>query len=86
MNLKEFLKNINTLIEKDPSILEMSVITSIDDEGNGYNELYFTPSVGMFIDNEDFHSCEEDYKDYKEWIDSDDGELSLWKPNAICIN
>ena len=84
MKLEKFLKNINDLIEKNPEILKMDVISAIDDEGNGYNGLHFNPSVGMFNDDEEFHSCEEDFR---EWVDyCEDDESTEWKPNAICIN
>ena len=53
MKLKEFLTNLNDLIKKNPEIAELECYTSIDDEGNGYIPVYFSPSVGI-IDDGDF--------------------------------
>jgi hypothetical protein len=78
MILKEFLENINKMVEKDPSILELTVITSIDAEGNGFNELYYEPSIGVFEDDEFVGSDSEDF--YDEY------EYSKENINAICIN
>ena len=75
MTLKEFLENIDKMVKENPAILDMTVVTSKDDEGNGYNEVYYTPSTGRFEDRE--FTTEEYYED----------ELpNDWKPNAICVN
>ena len=52
MKLKEYLDKLNYLVANDKSLLELEVITSIDDEGNGYNPVYFDASVGVFEDDE----------------------------------
>lgn len=51
MLVKDFLKNMEALrkeCEQNPSLLEAEVITSCDDEGNGYNHVHFSPSKGHF--------------------------------------
>jgi len=48
MKLKEWLDNLNAMVAKDPSILELDAITASDDEGNSYNDVNYTPSVGNF--------------------------------------
>ena len=52
MKLKEYIKNLNDLIESRPETAEFDVVTSKDDEGNGYNLVQYTPSVGNY-DKED---------------------------------
>ena len=73
MKLKDFIENLNKFVKDDPKCLEFDVITSEDDEGNGYSLVYYTPSKGMF-DGEDFQTEREDYE-----IEEDDF-------NALCIN
>jgi hypothetical protein len=53
MKLKEYLHHLNQMIEADPECLEMTVITSIDAEGNGYNVVYRGPRIGLSA-HEDF--------------------------------
>jgi len=50
MKLKEFLDNLNKLVKDHPEYLELDVITSKDAEGNGFEEVYYEPSVGVFDD------------------------------------
>jgi hypothetical protein len=52
MILKEFINNLNEFILEHPEALDMQVITSIDDEGNGYNYVNYTPTIGFFEDDE----------------------------------
>ena len=52
MTLKEFISNLNEFVEENPKALDMQVVTSKDDEGNGYNQVYYTPSVGNFDEDE----------------------------------
>jgi len=74
MKLKEFIDNLNKLIADDPEVLNLDVIFSIDDEGNGFNHINFSPSIGVFDDegNGDF-------------ID-EPGNHDKKDINAICIN
>lgn len=52
MNLKTFVANINKLLQDHPEAAEFEVITSIDDEGNGFNRVHFEPGIGEYCDNE----------------------------------
>lgn len=76
MKLKEYLDNLNKMVKDNPELLEMNVIYSRDDEGNGFQEVYFTPTLGIFKDGE-FYSNEADFEEYG--LKPDD-------KNAICIN
>ena len=75
MKLKEFIENLNRLVEDCPEALNMKVISSIDEEGNGFNAVTLPPTIGYYEDDE-FVS----YMQYKEYdIDKSDS-------NAVCIN
>lgn len=80
MKLKEFLENIQEMIKEDPSLLELDVITSKDAEGNGYEEVYWSPSPGVYDsdENEFVPSNSEDFEEEHEYTKED--------INAICIN
>lgn len=71
MKLKDFLKNINELVKQNKELLELEVVYSVDDEGNEFNKIIFTPTIGTYEDGE--------FIAFKE--DSHRGDL-----NAICIN
>lgn len=75
MTLKEFIENLNEFVKENPETLDMQVITSKDDEGNGFNLVHYTPSKGIYEDREFISS--EQYEDYER----DDSET-----NAVCVN
>lgn len=52
MKLKEYINGLQEFAKENEGSLEMDVYTSIDDEGNGYNMVYFTPSIGRMDDGE----------------------------------
>ncbi len=52
MKLSEFVKNLNELIKERPETADFEVVTSRDDEGNGYNMVHYTPSVGSWDEEE----------------------------------
>lgn len=58
MKLKEYLDNLNALVKERPESLDFDVVTSSDDEGNGYNLVYYTPQVGNY-DSEEKHFVQE---------------------------
>lgn len=51
MTLKEYIKSLQDFAEKNPDCLEMTVITSKDDEGNGFNKIHYGPAKGEFDEN-----------------------------------
>jgi hypothetical protein len=75
MKLNKFLENLNELVKTNPEFLELEVITSKDDEGNGYDKVYYSPSIGNFDDYE-----------FKQEVEFDDYELTKKDINAICVN
>lgn len=58
MKLKEFAKNINELLKDRPETADFEVVSSRDDEGNGFNLVHYSPSVGNY-DNEEREFKEE---------------------------
>lgn len=48
MKLKEFAENINNLLKERPETAEYDVVSSKDDEGNGYNLVHYSPTVGNY--------------------------------------
>lgn len=78
MTLEKFLENINKLVKENPEILDYEVIYARDDEGNGYQEVAFEPSIGIFDDeSRGEFICESHVEDYER----DKSEI-----NSICIN
>ena len=56
MKLKDFAKNINELLESRPEAAEYLVVSSKDDEGNGFNLVTYTPCIGKYeVEDVDFN-------------------------------
>jgi hypothetical protein len=75
MTLKEFIENLQKFVEENPKALELEVVTSKDDEGNGYNRVYYEPSMGHY-DGDDFTP----HSQFEDW-NRDDDDL-----NSVCLN
>lgn len=67
MNIEKYIAHLQQVAKKYP---KAKVIYAIDEEGNGYDEVFFTPTPGRFEDGE---------------FDRFDGNKNV-KVNAICIN
>ena len=75
MKLKEYIETLKILAEENPAALEYELVTSKDDEGNGYNAVYYGPSIGIYEDGEFIPATQAE-----EW----DREAS--ESNSICLN
>jgi hypothetical protein len=75
MTVKEYIKNLENFIKKNPEILDMKVITSVDDEGNAFNLVHYSPSKGIY-ENNTFISIDECKK-----LGKKNSEI-----NAVCVN
>lgn len=75
MTLKEFMEGLNTFAKKNPDALDLQVVASKDDEGNGYNPIIYPPTKGIYEDRE-FLPVDE----YDDW-GHDESET-----NAVCVN
>ena len=45
MKLKDYLSHLNKLVYDNPKLLEADVIYSIDDEGNEFKKVVYSPEV-----------------------------------------
>jgi hypothetical protein len=79
MNLKEYVKRLNDILNADPKNAKLEVVYSIDSEGNAFHSVYNDPAIGIFEDY-DFIDMESAKDPYFE------GQYDNKKPNAICIN
>lgn len=84
MTLKDYVVQLAKFIEENPESADYTVITAIDDEGNGFNPVYFGPSVGHFND-EEFYSVESIAELQEESV-SDGYEPEDYPLNAVCVN
>ncbi len=75
MTLKEYFEGLQEFIKENPDALDLEVVTSKDDEGNGFNRVHYGPSKGHY-DEDSFTSVDM----FDEWgIDEDN-------VNAVCVN
>lgn len=75
MTLKNYIENLNEFLQKNPETENMLVISSKDDEGNGFNIIHYTPSKGIF-DNNEFTSLDQ--------LEEDNVDIS--RINSVCVN
>lgn len=75
MKLKEYIKNLQDIVENNPEYLELQVITAKDEEGNGYDKVYFEPSLGNLNDG--------DFTQLENFYDLDEEDQII---NSICVN
>lgn len=74
MKLKEYLEELQNMINDNPEILEYDLIYSSDDEGNSFDMISFGPSIQKFNGENTVHP--DDIENYEE------SELT----NVICLN
>ena len=48
MKLSEYITSLNKLLEENPEASDYLVITSIDDEGNGFSPVHYSPQIGGY--------------------------------------
>ena len=76
MNLKDYIKQLQGILDDNPEYEKLTVIYAIDDEGNDFKKIGFAPSLGNLNDDGDF-TQEENF---------DEIEEENQKINVICIN
>lgn len=72
MKLKEYREFLNEMVKNHPEADELIVVYSKDDEGNGYQQVHYTPTVGVYSPQEGEFEANE--------CGSEE------EPNSICIN
>lgn len=76
--LKEYILDLQKLVEENPETADFIVITAKDAEGNGYEPIYYGPTIGLYEDDNNFIS-EDQYDEYEGlYIDT--------SSNAVCVN
>ena len=76
MKLKEYYDTLTKMLEDNPEAGDLNIITSRDDEGNGYNDVVYTPTVGYYNERGNEFYPESQFKE----------EEITEKPNSICMN
>lgn len=71
MKLKEYIKQLQEICGKYPDV---NVVSASDDEGNDFNEVGHSPTLGFYRDREFVPQSQ--FADYE--IDS--------APNSVCLN
>lgn len=74
MKLRDYLESVNEQVKHNPEILDYDVVYSSDAEGNSFEEVFYTPTIGNFDRSGPSNG----------WNASFNSETD--KPNAICIN
>lgn len=54
MTLNEFIKGLQEFLEENPESGELPVWYARDDEGNGYQQVYYSPLL-RYLDNDDVY-------------------------------
>lgn len=54
MTLREYYKKLGEFIKENPKALDLTVIHSVDDEGNDFTPVVFDPGTLMKKDGRDF--------------------------------
>lgn len=78
MILKDYVKIINALLENNPELKDCHLVYASDDEGNSYDAVHYTPSIGFVDENQEFETYENLIEEYGEIPDN-------WQ-RVICIN
>jgi hypothetical protein len=78
MTFKEYVDTLNTILYERPGLGNLDVVYATDAEGNGYERVHYTPTLGFF-DHGDFIPD----SSFEEFQENYDEELIA---NAICIN
>ena len=71
MTFEHYIINLQNFLKENPETKDFKVIAAIDDEGNGFNDVYFPPSIGEYFEGDFMQDIE----------DEDPREL-----NAVCVN
>lgn len=84
MTLKTFLAVLNEMVKDDPSLLDLNVMTIIDEEGKGYNEIDYSSNYEPMIGSYDY---EEDRFIPKEALEEEmyDDDIENWPINTIVL-
>ena len=54
MNLKEYIEQLQEFAKENQQALDLDVWYAKDDEGNGYQEVYFSPSLKVYSESDKY--------------------------------
>jgi hypothetical protein len=77
MTLRDFLSEVNKLVEERPEVLDFRVMKASDEEDNSYNLVYYEPTVGCYDEENGNFISEESYKELF---------MGLDQSNTVCLN
>jgi hypothetical protein len=85
VKLSDFIDNLQKLVELHPELKEVQVVTSKDDEGNGFNIVHFDPSVGLY------NKSDKDFAQFKNYSENklangNKSYLNGEEIKAVCVN
>lgn len=72
MTLREYIEQLNNLCNGNKEALDYLVVTASDDEGNDYQPVYYSPSLGC-------------YNNDRQWTPLSHFEEDQ-ETNAVCVN
>lgn len=85
MTLRDYIDSLVEFGKENPEALDLTVVYSKDDEGNGYGEVYYGPSIGGMDSDGDFTSkdgqIENGHDEYDDFDEVNDVVI-----NSVCIN
>jgi len=62
MKLKEYITKLSKLVEENSEVGNFEVVYSIDEEGNGFGQIFYDPTLGVFNDGEFNTDMDIEYK------------------------
>lgn len=60
MTFKDYIQSLNDFLLEHPESADLPAIYAKDDEGNGFNPICFSPSLGEY-NGEDFNQESQDF-------------------------
>ena len=88
MKFKDYVKQLNEFLKKNPETAEYETYSAEDPEGNGFYNVYAGPAAYYAPDAGDYNISEvyENIDDYIECcIDEDEVEEVVFEPNIVIV-
>jgi hypothetical protein len=86
MTLKQYIEGLQKFVEENPDALKLKVITSKDDEGNGFSPVLFGPSKGFYSEAMDNYIPECDFEEIKKIAEDPSTIIDSFELNSVCVN
>ena len=86
MKLSKYIEGLQEVLKEKG---DLDVVYAIDDEGNGYGEVYFDPTPGSFKNEDEGEWVSESgFKEHEDYMNEDEDEEDHIKltVNAVLIN